>query len=290
MRRILLAALATTIAVPAFAQDRTIVVEPVADTIATINAPIEYNEQGVMKAQYFRAEDLTPEQLAALYAEADRVRGYQRANGVYVNPETAAPAESYSIEAAAPLATATTYGSTAYSAPAATYTSETVTTYAEPVEIELYAPMEETTTMQTTSTHTVAKGDTLYNISKRFGVSVTELQQANGISGSAISLGQTLTIPGATMAMNTAIPALTYASTGTTDGYVTRTVVEPVQPIAATASTGTTYAVLPKDTLYAISRRTCVKVPELIAANGITDANALKPGQRLTIPAGSCLN
>ena len=58
---------------------------------------------------------------------------------------------------------------------------------------------------------------------------------------------------------------------------------------AVTTDTDTIYAVLPKDTLYAISRRTCVKVPALIAANGIADANALQPGQKLTIPAGHCL-
>lgn len=43
--------------------------------------------------------------------------------------------------------------------------------------------------------HKVAKGDTLYNISNRYGTSVSALQKANNISGTNIRLGQTLRIP-----------------------------------------------------------------------------------------------
>lgn len=39
-------------------------------------------------------------------------------------------------------------------------------------------------------THRVAKGDTLYNISKRYGLTVEELQQFNSLSDNNISLGQ----------------------------------------------------------------------------------------------------
>lgn len=43
--------------------------------------------------------------------------------------------------------------------------------------------------------HKVVKGDTLYNISNRYGTSVSALQKANNISGTNIRLGQTLKIP-----------------------------------------------------------------------------------------------
>ena len=43
--------------------------------------------------------------------------------------------------------------------------------------------------------HAVAKGDTLYSISRRYNTSVITIQRANGIKGSTIRLGQTLLIP-----------------------------------------------------------------------------------------------
>ncbi|HPJ73023.1 MAG TPA: LysM domain-containing protein [bacterium] len=43
----------------------------------------------------------------------------------------------------------------------------------------------------------MGKGDTLWGISRRFGVSLAELQAANGITDPGrISVGQELTIPG----------------------------------------------------------------------------------------------
>ena len=44
------------------------------------------------------------------------------------------------------------------------------------------------------SEHIVQKGDTLYNISKRYGCTVEELQRWIGLDGNNISLGQTLKI------------------------------------------------------------------------------------------------
>ena len=43
-----------------------------------------------------------------------------------------------------------------------------------------------------TSNHIVNKGDTLYNISKRYGITVEELKQINNLSSNEISIGQTL--------------------------------------------------------------------------------------------------
>lgn len=42
----------------------------------------------------------------------------------------------------------------------------------------------------------VAQGDSLYTISKRYDVSVEEIKEANGLSDTALRLGQTLVIPG----------------------------------------------------------------------------------------------
>ncbi len=43
--------------------------------------------------------------------------------------------------------------------------------------------------------HTVVAGDTLYSLSKRYGVSVAAIQQANNLATENIQVGQVLTIP-----------------------------------------------------------------------------------------------
>jgi len=42
--------------------------------------------------------------------------------------------------------------------------------------------------------HTVAKGDTLYSISRKYGLSVSELQKLNNLKDNTISIGETLKV------------------------------------------------------------------------------------------------
>jgi hypothetical protein len=45
------------------------------------------------------------------------------------------------------------------------------------------------------SSHTVAKGDTLFSLARRYNTSVSAIKSANGLSSDIIRIGQTLTIP-----------------------------------------------------------------------------------------------
>ncbi len=45
-------------------------------------------------------------------------------------------------------------------------------------------------------THKVKKGDTLYRISKKYGISVREVKKINNLSGSFVKVGQRLKVPG----------------------------------------------------------------------------------------------
>ncbi|WP_427451183.1 LysM peptidoglycan-binding domain-containing protein [Litorimonas sp. WD9-15] len=270
--KILLSAAAFTLmATPAFAQSSyNVVVEPVAPTVQDIiNAPVEYDENGVVKAQYFKADDLSEAEYQALLEEADRIRAYQAANGT----------ETVIVDV--PQSTTT------YDAPSS-YGYESTDTY----QVELYSSEPATSAPTTAKIHTVAKGDTLYNISKRYDAKIADIKSENGLNSNALSIGQQIRIPGVvSSSLNSTIVQPIFASTPTRDGVVTRRVVQNAPMIVKPViNSGTqVYAVLPKDTLYSISRRTCVGVKDLIATNGITNPNALTPGQRLNLPAGHCL-
>lgn len=119
----------------------------------------------------------------------------------------------------------------------------------------------------------VERGDTLYQISRRYGVTVSALRQANGLTGNTIRPGQRLVLPGSGAERYDAAPqaAPRYR--------------EPARRPAA-APAGGSYVVRRGDSLYAISRRTGVSVGELKRLNGITNVRALRPGMRLTLGGG----
>ena len=226
-----------------------------------ISAPITYTDTGVVKAQHFKQGDLSPAQYEALLAEADRVRAYQVTNDNYSS--SAYISEPYSIQL--------------FEGEASALNDTTV--YAETTPITSFE------NSYSSAAHTVTKGDTLYNISKRYAVSLDSLKSTNALSGNVISLGQVLTIPGGTRTVSQSAYSAPVTTTWSNSAASVVTAFEPTRA----ASSGV-YAVLPKDTLYSISRRACVKVGDVIAVNGIVDPTALRPGQRLTMPSGHCLN
>lgn len=270
---LLLTAAFTFSATATFAQTNyNVVVEPVESSVeAIINAPIEYDEYGVVKAQHFNADNLTDEEYQALLDEADRIRAYRDVNGLnfendYVYSESSSTtyvdaAPSYQIDLFAPQST---------------------------------NPVPTTTVTSSVKTHTVSKGDTLYNISKRYDTSVQSIQAENGLNSTSLSIGQRIRIPGVIVESINAYSQPVYATAPVEDSYVTRRVIQPAPfieraQIENVVASEAVYAVLPKDTLYSIARRTCVGVNDIIAQNGLADPNALKPGQRLTLPSGHCL-
>jgi murein DD-endopeptidase MepM/ murein hydrolase activator NlpD len=120
---------------------------------------------------------------------------------------------------------------------------------------------------------TVERGDTLYQLSRRHGVSVAALRDANNLTGNIIRPGQTLVLPsrGGYRAPRTAARAPAPRLTAP----LTRT------PVAGGG--GRVVTVVPGDSLYAISRRTGVSVSRIKQLNGITDARRLRPGMQLSL-------
>lgn len=258
------------------------VVEPVTPSFdSLISAPVQYDKNGVAKAQYFKASDLTPAQNEAFQEEVRRVRNYQSVNGAnttlpdYIENDKTAYGSSYETG---------TYSTS--NAPAASSTGL--------YELELYTPQSQpaqsiaaTPQNQANAVHNVAKGDTLYNISKRYNVTVGAIQDINGLSGTNLSLGQSLRIPSTNVrAEYTSQAQPIFVSTPVRDGAVTRRI---VNPIATSSRPVSTYAVLKKDTLYSIAKRSCVSVNDLASQNGISDPSDLQLGQQLKLPLGHCL-
>ncbi|CAG0942508.1 Membrane-bound lytic murein transglycosylase D [Gammaproteobacteria bacterium] len=120
--------------------------------------------------------------------------------------------------------------------------------------------------------HKVKRGDTLSRIAAHYGTTVGKLAQANGLTpGARIRVGQSLKLPGRAVAV-----ASTRAPPALPD---TR------QPAPAADS----YLVQPGDSLAVIARRTGVSQRDLLAFNGLADANHVRSGSRLRLvpPAGA---
>ena len=109
--------------------------------------------------------------------------------------------------------------------------------------------------------YTVKAGDTLYGISRKFGMSLSQLISANGIStSSVIQPGQTLRVVG---------------------GEASSTVVKTNTASIRTSSGN--YIVQPGDTLYSIARRSGMSLSTLLSINGLSQSSIIFPGQSLTV-------
>ena len=122
----------------------------------------------------------------------------------------------------------------------------------------------------------VQPGDTLYGISRRYGVTITELMEANGLSNPSLAAGQTLYLPQGASAR----PAPSRPSTAVAAAPVN------VPPAVASRYDGT-HTIRSGESLYAISRSYGVTVADLQRVNGITDPRTVKAGTVLKVPGGS---
>ncbi len=132
------------------------------------------------------------------------------------------------------------------------------------------------------STHEVQKGETLYSIARRHGISVRELQANNGISDPRMIWGgQILRIPGG---MAPAQVAKAPTTRGGASGYSAPNHPSSFGSRAAGSKAGG-HTVVRGETLSKIARAHGTTVRALQTANGISNPRSLRIGQTLTIPA-----
>lgn len=122
------------------------------------------------------------------------------------------------------------------------------------------------------SLHTVAAGDTLFNISRRYGMTVDDLKQLNSLGDNSIKLGQTLKILGNPQ------PLLAVASTASPLRQVSYTVRQP-----ASGAVPTDYVVQRGDTVFSIARKFSVSHTDILRWNDPDQLSRLQPGQKVRV-------
>lgn len=148
--------------------------------------------------------------------------------------------------------------------------------------------------------YTVKSGDSLWSISRKFGVTVAELKEANNLSSNLLSIGQNLIIPGKVpekvsdeyvvqkgdtlysiaRKFNTSVDNLKSLNNITTDSLA----IGQILKIPGEESiTDNTYTVKKGDSLYSIARANNTTVDKLKDINNLT-SNTLSIGQVLKLP------
>ena len=151
--------------------------------------------------------------------------------------------------------------------------------------------------------YTVKSGDSLWSISKKFGITVDELKKANNLSSNLLSVGQNLIIPGKeaqatsdeyvvkkgdtlysiARKYNTSVDNLKSINNITTDSLAIGQIIK----LPSTSSTASdTYIVKKGDSLYSIARTYNTSVDKLKEINNLT-SNALAIGQVLKLPSSN---
>lgn len=151
--------------------------------------------------------------------------------------------------------------------------------------------------------YTVKSGDSLWSISRKFGITVDELKSANNLSSNLLNVGQNLIIPGKeaqatgdeyvvkkgdtlysiARKYNTSVDNLKSINNITTDSLAIGQIIK----LPSTSSTASdTYIVKKGDSLYSIARTYNTSVDKLKEINNLT-SNALAIGQVLKLPSSN---
>jgi LysM repeat protein len=111
--------------------------------------------------------------------------------------------------------------------------------------------------------HTVVRGDTLSEVSTRYGVTMAQVKAWNGLDSSTIQLGQRLKVSAGTA------PTASRSST------------------ASTSTASRSHTVARGETLATIAKRYGMSTADLQRLNGIRDASHIEVGQTLKVSGSS---
>ena len=129
------------------------------------------------------------------------------------------------------------------------------------------------------SQHVVASGDTLFNISRRYNVSVADLKALNNLTDSTVKLGQVIKVKGNPLAANTMLAEAVPAPSAQDEALVKVS----TSSTSATGAVPAEYVVQRGDTVYSIARRFGVNHADIQRWNDANQLTRLQPGQRVRI-------
>ncbi len=121
------------------------------------------------------------------------------------------------------------------------------------------------------SLHTVAPGDTLYNISRRYSMSVSDLRNLNSLVDDTVKLGQVLKVIGSSTAVTSA-----------TDSNALRPA-SYSRPATTATTVAVDYIVQRGDTVFSIARKFGVAHTDILRWNNPEQLANLQPGQKVRV-------
>ena len=153
------------------------------------------------------------------------------------------------------------------------------------------------------NTYTVKKGDSLYSIATKYGITVNDLKTTNNLTSNTLSIGQVLKIPGLSIEQpnthtvskgeslysiankyGTTVTELKNLNNLTSNNLSIGQVLK--LPGTLEETTINTYTVKSGDTLYSIANKYNLTVTELKQLNNLTN-NTLSIGQLIKIPTSN---
>ena len=135
------------------------------------------------------------------------------------------------------------------------YTIRTGQTLKSPLSRNGYVPRVASTTKSSKPvTHRVRKGDSLWNLAKRYGTTTRAIQRANKMRGTTLKIGQRLSIPGGKTAQSS------YAKRATK-----------------------TYKVRKGDTPFSIALKNGMRLTRFLKINKMNKRSKIYPGQRVYV-------
>ncbi len=132
------------------------------------------------------------------------------------------------------------------------------------------------------NSHTVAKGDTLMALSRKYNTSVDSIKSANGLRSDVITPGQKLTIPSQKSTATENTTQVADANTARTDTQ--ETTYQYDNELLKSDETYGYYTVRKGDNLYALGQDFFTNMAELQRLNRLGNSTIIHPGDDLIVP------
>jgi LysM repeat protein len=143
--------------------------------------------------------------------------------------------------------------------------------------------------------YTVKNGDSLWKVSKKYGISIASLAASNNIpADKGLKIGQVLHIPAGAKVVAAESSAAKTSASGKKAAVTKATLTAPSSESKSSrkdkaeksesSSDSSTYIVKAGDTLAKIASKNHIKLETLAKANGVDSKKQLKVGQKIVIP------